>query len=120
MRWVAEQRNRPSALTDESTASKPTAVDPSVSSRAFCSALLSSVLALLFVHRRFPRTPTVDLTFFTLVRALDVGAHVVYQSQRVRHIVPGWVLEHGDVAVFTVSCAEIMFAWFFEPDRLPK
>ncbi|KAG0172799.1 hypothetical protein DFQ30_009608 [Apophysomyces sp. BC1015] len=61
-----------------------------------------------------------DLTFFALVRALDVFAHRAYESHHVRQLVPNWMLECGSVGVFTVACTEIMFSWFYEPTRLPK
>ncbi|RUS16979.1 hypothetical protein BC938DRAFT_476397 [Jimgerdemannia flammicorona] len=100
----------PSKDSDDATAPR----------RAFLATLLAAYLSLLLVHRRFPRTPTVDLTLFAIVRAMDVGAHIAYHSDRVRGVVPAWTLEHADVVVFAVASAEIMFAFFYEPNRLPK
>ncbi|CDS09623.1 hypothetical protein LRAMOSA10983 [Lichtheimia ramosa] len=80
---------------------------------------LSSALSMFLVRRVFPRTKTLDFTLFALVRALDVMAHRAYDSPTIRERVPGWLLDYGSVAVFTTACTEIMFAWFYAPERLP-
>lgn len=46
-------------------------------------------------------------------------AHRAYDSPTIRERVPGWLLDYGSVAVFTTACTEIMFAWFYAPERLP-
>lgn len=81
---------------------------------------LTAAATLLAVHRAFPRTKTMDFTLFALVRALDVLAHRAYASETVQENVPGWVLDHGSVLVFSLACTEIMFAWFYAPERLPR
>ncbi|KAF7727887.1 hypothetical protein EC973_006886 [Apophysomyces ossiformis] len=81
---------------------------------------LSAAVTMLSVKKVFPNTKTTDLTFFALVRALDVFAHRAYESNRVRQHVPHWILDYGSVGVFTIACTEIMFSWFYEPNRLPK
>ncbi|OZJ06099.1 hypothetical protein BZG36_00964 [Bifiguratus adelaidae] len=86
----------------------------------FRSSLFASALALSIVHHLFPKTTTIDLTFFATVRAFDIWAHRAYYSRRVRDYVPTIILEHGDVLAFCVSCTEIMFNWFYEPQRLPR
>jgi hypothetical protein len=81
---------------------------------------ISAALSMFAVRRAFPNIKTLDLTFFVLVRAFDVLAHKMCASERIREKVPSGVLEYGNVLVFMMACTEIMFSWFFEPERLPK
>lgn len=81
---------------------------------------LSAATSMVLVRRLFPKTKTMEFTFFALVRALDVFAHRAYQSPAISRAVPGWIMEQGSVIVFTLACTEIMFSWFYEPARLPK
>ncbi|KAI8344343.1 hypothetical protein BC941DRAFT_408384 [Chlamydoabsidia padenii] len=81
---------------------------------------LSAAASMLLVRRFFPNTKTMEFTFFTLVRALDVCAHRAYQSPTVTGALPAWVMDYGSVIVFSLACTEIMFSWFYEPSRLPK
>ncbi|KAL1919600.1 uncharacterized protein VTP21DRAFT_1531 [Calcarisporiella thermophila] len=85
--------------------------------RTFVSAWLSAAVGLAFLKRRID---TAELTTFAMVRGLDVLAHMAYHSPRVRRYIPGWLLEHGDTAAMVLSCQEVMYAWFYEPNRLPK
>ncbi|KAG0739086.1 hypothetical protein G6F57_010880 [Rhizopus arrhizus] len=80
----------------------------------------SSLLSVWAVKKIYPTIKTLDLTFFALVRAFDVFAHRIYESTRVRQSVPEWLLEYGNILVFTMASAEIIFSWFYEPQRLPK
>lgn len=92
--------------------------DRDISTKA--AVFLSAAATMLLVRRVFPNNKTLDLTFFALVRALDVIAHRLSASPAVRERVPGWLIDNGSVAVFTLACTEIMFAWFYAPERLPK
>lgn len=80
-----------------------------------------SALATMFITRRlFPKLKTMELTFFVLVRALDVFSHRAYHSKTITDIVPNWIMKYGNVIVFSIACTEIMFSWFYEPKRLPR
>ncbi|KAL6237312.1 hypothetical protein BDW75DRAFT_204366 [Aspergillus navahoensis] len=70
---------------------------------------------------------TMDLTLFTLTRALDSLACIswswVQQKRRCGHgstnavsVIPGL----ADAAVFAASAAVVMWAWFYAPERLPR
>ncbi|CAO3676272.1 unnamed protein product [Rhizopus stolonifer] len=84
------------------------------------SIFLSSFLSIWSVKRLYPNLHTLDLTFFALVRALDVFAHRIYGSDKARQRVPEWLLEYGNIFVFMMASAEIIFSWFYEPQRLPR
>ncbi|KAL4803588.1 hypothetical protein BDV18DRAFT_43203 [Aspergillus unguis] len=70
---------------------------------------------------------TMDLTIFTLTRALDSLACISWAWGRKKwkgnrgwdladSIIPGL----ADSAVFAASAAVVMWAWFYSPERLPK
>ncbi len=70
---------------------------------------------------------TLDLTLFTLVRALDSLTCISWGWGQKRwkgnahwtlagSIIPGLT----DSAVFAASAAVVMWAWFYSPDRLPR
>ncbi|KAI7905904.1 uncharacterized protein BX663DRAFT_498069 [Cokeromyces recurvatus] len=80
----------------------------------------SSLITIVIIRRLFPKTKTLDLTFFVLVRALDVFAHRIYVSAKVRQKMPEWILEYGNIFIFMLASTEIIFSWFYEPERLPK
>lgn len=80
----------------------------------------SAFISMVTVRRLFPNIKTVDLTFFVLVRALDVFAHRIYASTKVREKVPEWTLEYGNILIFMLASTEIIFSWFYEPERLPR
>lgn len=80
----------------------------------------SSLFSIWTVRLIYPTIKTLDLTFFVLVRALDVFSHRVYASAKVRQRVPEWILEYSNVMVFMMASTEIIFSWFYEPQRLPK
>ncbi|GAA5810268.1 hypothetical protein MFLAVUS_003688 [Mucor flavus] len=80
----------------------------------------SSLISIWSIRRLFPNIKTLDLTFFVLVRAFDVFAHKIYVSPKVRQSVPEWTLEYGNIAIFMLASTEIIFSWFFEPERLPR
>lgn len=85
---------------------------------------------------------TLDLTLFAATRALDVivgelwarrhqtksrpGAQVSFQSKsRVRRLLNVRQIEAGfsnlaDPAMFSISCAFIMWSWMYYPSRLPR
>lgn len=81
---------------------------------------VSAFLSILAVRRFFPTIKTLDLTFFVLVRAFDVFAHRIYASSKVREKVPEGVLEYGNIFIFMLASTEIIFSWFYEPERLPR
>ncbi|KAI9255808.1 hypothetical protein BDA99DRAFT_150917 [Phascolomyces articulosus] len=81
---------------------------------------LTAAASMWAVRRAFPNTKTLDFTFFTLVRGLDVLAHRAYDSPMIKKNVPSWMLEYGSVGVFTIACTEIMFTWFYQPELLPR
>lgn len=80
----------------------------------------SSLISIWSIRRLFPNIKTLDLTFFVLVRALDVFAHRIYVSPKIRQSVPEWTLEYGNIAIFMLASTEIIFSWFYEPERLPR
>ncbi|KAI8801044.1 hypothetical protein BJ742DRAFT_839042 [Cladochytrium replicatum] len=89
--------------------------------RTFICSALSSALALLII-RRSSRT---DLTLFVVVRAID--SFSTFRHDDFRKIAAGWkwraplwILDRADVALFVLSCAEIMFSWFYVPEALPS
>ncbi|KAK2018865.1 integral membrane protein [Colletotrichum eremochloae] len=70
---------------------------------------------------------TLDLTLFTLTRALDVIVGEFWARRRARRIADGsWskaeriVGRLTDPCLFVTSCAFIMWAWFYHPSRLPS
>jgi hypothetical protein len=91
-----------------------TATSPS--STLFVSSLMSVMLA----RRLYPNIKTLDLSYFILARAVDVYAQKAYYSDIVRKRVPSWMLEFGNVIVFMLASTEIIFSWFYEPERLPR
>ena len=80
----------------------------------------SALISVLSIRRMFPDMKTLDLTFFVLVRAFDVFAHRIYASPKVREKVPKWSLEYGNIFIFMLASTEIIFSWFYEPERLPR
>lgn len=79
------------------------------------ASFLSSVAAIVFMHRKRPNHATIDYSLFAVVRALDVFGHVAVKNQWG----PRWLGSYGAVAVFVLACTEIMFSWMYEPQRLP-
>ncbi|KAK1702807.1 integral membrane protein [Colletotrichum lupini] len=70
---------------------------------------------------------TLDLTLFTLTRALDVLVGEVWARRRARRVAQGswtkaeWIIgRFTDPCLFVTSCAFIMWAWFYHPERLPS
>ncbi|OJJ01541.1 hypothetical protein ASPVEDRAFT_129544 [Aspergillus versicolor CBS 583.65] len=70
---------------------------------------------------------TMDLTLFTLVRALDSLTCISWGwGQRKWKGSPRWNLARSiipglaDSAIFAVSAAVVMWAWFYSPERLPR
>ncbi|WQF81712.1 Putative transmembrane protein [Colletotrichum destructivum] len=70
---------------------------------------------------------TLDLTLFTLTRALDVIVGELWARRRARRIAEGsWtkaeriIGRFTDPSLFVTSCAFIMWAWFYHPSRLPS
>ncbi|KAF9425579.1 hypothetical protein BGZ94_007410 [Podila epigama] len=79
------------------------------------SSFLSSAAAILFMHRYRARHATIDYSLFAVVRALDVGGHVAVKN----NWGPSWLGTYGALAVFVMSCTEIMYSWLYDPSRLP-
>ncbi|KAK1986695.1 integral membrane protein [Colletotrichum cereale] len=70
---------------------------------------------------------TLDLTLFTLTRALDVVVGELWARRRARRVAEGswtkaeWIVgRFTDPCLFVTSCAFIMWAWFYHPERLPS
>lgn len=80
----------------------------------------SALISVWSIRRLYPNIKTLDLTFFVFVRAFDVFAHRIYVSPKVRQKVPEWTLEYGNIAIFMLASTEIIFSWFYEPERLPR
>ncbi|KAL7327755.1 hypothetical protein PS15p_206140 [Mucor circinelloides] len=80
----------------------------------------SALISVWSIRRLYPNIKTLDLTFFVFVRAFDVFAHRIYASPQVRQKVPEWTLEYGNIAIFMLASTEIIFSWFYEPERLPR
>ncbi|KKA27676.1 hypothetical protein TD95_002760 [Thielaviopsis punctulata] len=74
-----------------------------------------------------PRSATVDFTLFAATRAVDVIVGELWARHRTRREALGkWTKvesffsKAADPAVFAISSAAIMWAWFYYPDRLPR
>jgi len=70
---------------------------------------------------------TMDLTLFTVTRAVDVIACLAWNRwYRRRKAQNRWTAAESlapglaDAGVFATSAAVIMWAWFYEPERLPR
>ncbi|PWN54484.1 hypothetical protein IE53DRAFT_645 [Violaceomyces palustris] len=83
-------------------------------------------------------SPTIDLTLFALVRGLDTfvralpqllkseslketakGKGKVAGKKGVAAQVAGALIDQTEGLVFVVCCAQIMWSWFYHPERLP-
>lgn len=69
---------------------------------------------------------TLDLTFFAVVKALDVVIGELWARRKARRVASGKFTKFeaklgstADAAVFSLSAAVIMFSWFYLPDKLP-
>lgn len=70
---------------------------------------------------------TMDLTLFTVTRAVDVVACLAWSRWRHRRRLQNrWTLAESvapglaDAGVFAMSAAVVMWAWFYVPERLPR
>ncbi|PTU19487.1 hypothetical protein P175DRAFT_0441571 [Aspergillus ochraceoroseus IBT 24754] len=70
---------------------------------------------------------TMDLTLFTLIRAVDSLVCLSWErGRKSRGADPRWAWANSiaprlaDSALFAVSSAIVMWAWFYLPERLPK
>ncbi|KAJ9209112.1 hypothetical protein DTO021D3_346 [Paecilomyces variotii] len=70
---------------------------------------------------------TLDLTLFVFTRAVDVVACIAWERWRQRRKAQNrWTFAESiaprlaDSVIFTASTAAIMWAWFYEPERLPR
>lgn len=70
---------------------------------------------------------TMDLTLFAVTRAFDVILGELWSHRKARRTATGkWnkvdraVSTLADPAIFATSCALIMWAWIYTPDRLPR
>lgn len=70
---------------------------------------------------------TMDLTIFTVTRAVDVIACLAWNNcYRRRKAQNRWTVAESlapglaDAGVFAMSAAIVMWAWFYEPERLPR
>jgi hypothetical protein len=70
---------------------------------------------------------TMDLTIFTVTRAVDVIACMAWsrwvrrrRAQNRWTIIESYVPGLADAGVFATSAAVVMWAWFYLPERLPR
>ena len=70
---------------------------------------------------------TIDLTLFAVHRALDIIVGSLWSRRRARRVARGqWstleasVSHFADAGVFALSAALVMWAWFYQPERLPR
>jgi len=80
----------------------------------------SSLAGMMYWHHSRPRKRTVDLTLAALVRAIDVIVQNFWRNRPPTTRAEGFLKKEADAIVFAVSCTIIMFAWFYNPERLPK
>ncbi|KAG9248988.1 hypothetical protein BJ878DRAFT_197477 [Calycina marina] len=69
---------------------------------------------------------TMDLTLFAVTRALDIMVGELWSRRKLRKTAAGTLTSVEkltsrltDSAIFSISCALIMWAWVYSPDRLP-
>jgi len=84
------------------------------------ASLTSSFLGMTYWHFKKPGKRTVDLTLAALVRAIDVIVQNLWKSRTPKTRIEGILKREADTIVFAISCTIIMFAWFYNPERLPK
>lgn len=71
---------------------------------------------------------TIDLTLFAFIRASDAVIGRLWARRKARlentnswtYWSYGFISRHVDSSVFATSCALIMWAWIYVPERLPK
>lgn len=70
---------------------------------------------------------TLDLTFFALVRAVDIAVYGLWSKNKKRAPsrsniarVESFLERMAPATVFSVSSAVVMWAWFYQPNRLPR
>jgi hypothetical protein len=70
---------------------------------------------------------TMDLSLFAVTRALDVMIGELWSQRKVKRVGSGkWskldliISTLADPWIFSTSCALIMWAWIYTPDRLPR
>ncbi|KAI0602229.1 integral membrane protein [Biscogniauxia sp. FL1348] len=70
---------------------------------------------------------TLDLTLFATTRALDVIVGELWARRRQRRLAAGqWtriessISKLTDPSIFSISCAFVMWAWFYSPSSLPR
>lgn len=86
----------------------------------FLAGIVSSLCAILVL----PKSRRSDMALIVVVRAID--SLIEYRSEDVQKWLrsklnlPYILIENADVALFTASAVEIMHAWFYLPDALPK
>jgi hypothetical protein len=86
----------------------------------FLASFGSAFAGMTYWHSSHPRKRTVDLTLAAFVRAIDVIVQNHWRRRNPSTRVEQTLKREADAIVFAVSCAIIMFAWFYTPERLPK
>lgn len=69
--------------------------------------------AVLLDSEKHGRERRVTLALYLFIRVVEVAG----ESGVKRGILPSFY--HADTALFTLSCTEIMYSWFFTPETLP-
>ncbi|MDI1491961.1 MAG: hypothetical protein OHK93_003172 [Ramalina farinacea] len=68
--------------------------------------------------------PSIDLTLFTVVRAIDATITTTWRHPHRKQIIPTYRLiqtlsSQADTLLFALSSGTIMWTWFYHPARLP-
>jgi hypothetical protein len=86
----------------------------------FLASFSAALAGMTYWHSSRPRKRTVDLTLAAFVRAIDVIVQNFWKRRTPVTHVEQILKKEADTIVFAGSCAIIMFAWFYTPERLPK
>ena len=79
-------------------------------------------------HKKAPQPPpaglSIDLTLFTVARALDAMITTSWRHPKRKQIIPNHRLvqtlsSQADTLLFALSSGTVMWAWFYTPSRLP-
>ena len=96
----------------------------------FFASFISGAVGLKLLNSGYPEVPagrTLDLTLWTVARALDVLIGELWSRRKKRRLESGsWLrIENGignlvDAMAFSLTAGTVMFAWFYIPEQLPK
>lgn len=91
---------------------------------SYVSAFISSLAGIRLLNSREKGDAgrTLELTLFTVIRAVDVLVGIVFRRREGQKapLRRSWLVDKClDEALFCVSSAIVMFAWFYRPEALP-